>query len=178
MSDDSRGFPNVPRRNWMQDLIELPVLVRVLHIPTGRRMLEVGCGRGNAFAALHRLCAPIQLTGRDVDGSLLAVAAEVVGARRLPVALVHGDVRALPFADESFDVVLDFGTCYHIPAPAAALREIARVLRCGGVFVAESRLNQLLAHPLRSSGKRLPWQAVPELAFDRHVGFWSRSVKR
>lgn len=35
--------------------------------------------------------------------------------------LIQADVRAMPFGDEVFDVVLDFGTCYHLP-PADTLR--------------------------------------------------------
>jgi ubiquinone/menaquinone biosynthesis C-methylase UbiE len=44
----------------------------------------------------------------------------------------QADVRSLPFDDESFDTVFDFGTCHHISAPVRALGEIARVLRPGG----------------------------------------------
>ena len=177
MTDDYRPYPNVHRRNRMHEVVELPVLVRLLGIPKGRRVLEVGCGRGHAFATVHRLCAPSFLAGLDIDQSLLTIAAAAAQARRLPVDLVHGDVRALPFGDGAFDIVLDFGTCYHVASPQLALGEVARVLRRGGVFVAESRLNQRLAHPIRAKGGRLPWPAVPELILDRHVGFWSRSVK-
>jgi hypothetical protein len=48
--------------------------------------------------------------------------------------------------------VFDFGTCYHISEPAAALSEIERVLAPGGRFVTETRLNQLVSHPVRSWG--------------------------
>jgi SAM-dependent methyltransferase len=84
----------------------------------------------------------------------------------------------MPFPDGSFDVVIDFGTCFHISRPEAALSEIARVLGEGGVLVHETPLSQLLAHPCRSAGRRLPWAAAPELAPFGTALLWSRRVNR
>jgi ubiquinone/menaquinone biosynthesis C-methylase UbiE len=167
-------FPNVARRNAMQELLEVPALVRALELPKGGRILEVGCGRGVALVPLARLCEPVRLVGLDVDDRLLAAAREQLDARRVHAELVCGDVREMPFADGSFDVVVDFGTCYHIDRPGLALREIARVLRDGGLFVHETPVSQLLAHPVRSAGRRLPWATVPELSLDRTAVLWSR----
>ena len=86
-------------------------------------------------------------------------------------------MRGLPFPEASFDLVVDFGTCYHVSRRAQALREIARVLAVGGRFVYETRPSQLLAHPVRSWGRRLPWDAVPELVPDRHALLWASRVK-
>ena len=85
-------------------------------------------------------------------------------------------MRALPFADGEFDVVVDFGTVYHVRGGEQALAEIARVLRPGGLFVCESRLAQRLAHPVRG-GHRLPWSATGSLTLLRRAGLWSSSVK-
>ena len=167
-------FPNIAHRNAMQELLEVPTLVRALELPKGGRILEVGCGRGVALVPLARLCEPVRLVGLDVDGRLLAAAREQLDARRVHAELVCGDVREMPFADGSFDVVVDFGTCYHIDRPGLALREIARVLRDGGLFVHETPVSQLLAHPVRSGGRRLPWAASPELCRDRTALLWSR----
>ena len=76
-----------------------------------------------------------------------------------------------------FDVVIDFGTCYHIPGAADALDEIARVLVPGGLFVHETRIAQLFAHPIRSQRTRLPWSAAPNLAVDRRGMLWARCIK-
>jgi len=94
------------------------------------------------------------------------------------VELRAGDVRELPFADASFDLVVDFGTCYHVARRAQALREVARVLAAGGRFVHETRLSQLLSHPVRSWGRELPWDAVAELALERRALLWASRVKR
>jgi hypothetical protein len=98
---DYRPFPDESGRNNRQATIEIPVMVRALRLPTGGRVLEVGCGRG-------------------VD----------------------------------------------IARAAEALAEIARVLSPGGLFVHETPVSQLIAHPVRSFGRRMPWRSAP--AFERH----------
>lgn len=165
-------FPNVERRNVLQECLEVPALVRSLRLPVGARVLEVGCGRGVALAPLAELCLPRRLVGLDIDVELLAIARTRLAGRGVHAELVHGDVRDLPFDDRSFDLVVDFGTCYHVGDAALALAEIARVLDHGGRFVHETPLSQRLAHPVRSRG-RLPWRAEPRLTRDRTAVLWS-----
>jgi len=171
-------FPDVARRNGWQESLELPTMVWALQLPGGGRVLEVGCGRGVALPVLSRLLQPRRLVGLDVDTSLLGRALERVKPLGRAVELRAGDVRELPFADASFDLVVDFGTCYHVARRAQALREVARVLADGGRFVHETRLSQLLSHPVRSWGRELPWDAVAELALERRALLWASRVKR
>lgn len=171
-------FPDIARRNAMQELIEVPALVRLLDLPRGRRILEVGCGRGVALPPLAELCEPTRLTGLDIDPRLLVEARERLDLRGIEAELCCGDVRDMPFPNGAFDVVIDFGTCYHVSHPETALREVARVLVAGGGLVHETRMSQLLAHPSRSRGRRLPWAAVPELAAHRTAVLWSQRVSR
>ncbi len=173
-----REFPNLQRRNYIQERLEVPALVRLLGIPPGQRMLEVGCGRGVALPVLAERCEPSRLTGLDVDPGKLAAAERRLEARRIAAELCCADVRRMPFPEGSFDVVIDFGTCFHISQPEAALSEIARVLGAGGVLVHETPLSQLLAHPYRSAGRTLPWAATPELAPCGTALLWSRRVNR
>lgn len=169
---DYRPFPDVPRRNLMQAVLEIPVMVHALGLPGGGRVLEVGCGRGVALPPLARLLAPTRLVGVDIDQSLLDAARRRVLEHRVAAEVRRADVRALPFRDAEFDLVIDFGTCHHIGRPEAALREIVRVLASGGLFVCETVSSQLLSHPFRTRGRRLPWHAVPELREVRDAVLW------
>ena len=91
--------------------------------------------------------------------------------------LFEADVRDMPFPDGAFDVVFDFGTCYHIAESERALAEIARVLAPGGRLVYETPLGQLFAHPLRFARRFLPWAAVPGLVAERQVLLFASRVK-
>jgi SAM-dependent methyltransferase len=177
VDDGYRPFPNVPRRNTIQEDLEIPALVRLLDVPTGQRVLEVGCGRGVALPRLGALLEPALLVGVDVDEELLAGAERTLIDTAVAATLVRADVRSLPFEDGSFDLVFDFGTCYHIARPEEALREISRVLRAGGRFVHETRVAQLVAHPTRFSADGLPWRAAPHLLPTRRALFWASRTK-
>ena len=122
-SDDAyRPFANREWRNSIQRRIEIPLLVRALELPAGKRMLEIGCGRGVGLSTVAGLCRPTSLAGVDFDPTLLAIAHERLSTRAIDADLVYGDVQALPFPDETFDVVIDFGTCYHVAEPARRRR--------------------------------------------------------
>ena len=173
-----RPFPNLAYRNCIQQRFEVPTLARLLRLPPGRRVLEVGCGRGVALPALARACRPALLVGLDVEPEFLVEAAYELTRERVAARLVCADVREMPFEDGSFDVVVDFGTCYHIDRPDLALAEVARVLAPGGVFAHETPLGQTFAHPVRSLGRALPWAAAPSLARARHAGLWASETRR
>ena len=171
--EEYRPFPNEEGRNSRQASLEVPILVRVLDLPKHARILEIGCGRGIALAPLARLLEPVRLTGLDIEPRFLAEARERLDRAGVEAELVPGDARALPFPDAAFDLVIDFGTCYHIARADAALREIARVLAPGGRFVHETPLSQLLSHPLRSFGRRIPWSGEPRFGLPRRGLLWN-----
>jgi ubiquinone/menaquinone biosynthesis C-methylase UbiE len=98
---------------------------------TGLRILEVACGRGGFVRELSR-------SGADVTGCDFSLAALRVGWEKLralgngnSAALIQGDAQALPFADESFDLVVSCETIEHVPDVRKALREMWRVARPG-----------------------------------------------
>jgi len=152
-------------------------LLRALRLPRHARVLEVGCGRGVALPVLAERLAPVDLVGIDVDARLIEHARARIARRNIAANVHVGDVRDLPFANARFDVVIDFGTCYHvsggITGRLAALNEISRVLRVGGLFVHETRLAQRLAHPVRSIRCKLPFTAVGMLAPERSAVLWA-----
>lgn len=178
---DYMPFGNVEVRNGLQALLEIPLMIRALKLPRGARVLEIGCGRGVALPVLDDRLEPVELVGLDIDSVLLAEARERVRNTCTYATLVEGDVRDLPFEAARFDLVIDFGTCYHVgdtmDGRREALCEVARVLRPGGLFVHETRAAQRLAHPLRSFGRALPWRTVPSLVPDRSAVLWAARRK-
>ena len=97
-----------------------------------RRALDAGCGAGFQTALLERLGYASH--GVDIAPRLLAAAR----LRLATSALALGNLEALPYRDESFDVVTCCGsTLSFVDAPATALRELGRVLRPGGRLLLE-----------------------------------------
>ena len=105
------------------------VLLEYLALEDGMDVLDCGCGMGFYLMVMGQL-RNVQLTGVDTDIQRLEFA-ERFG---IHATLVDGDATALPFADSSFDRVLMSEVLEHVPDDAAALREVQRVLRPGGIL--------------------------------------------
>lgn len=90
------------------------------------RILDAGCGTGGDALFLRRYG---EVVGLDYSADAAALVAE-----RLPRRFIRGSVLALPFADNSFDLVTSYDVLYHrgVPDEAAALAEAHRVLHPGG----------------------------------------------
>jgi SAM-dependent methyltransferase len=114
-----------------------------------RRILDAGCGTGNNLAHFRRF-------GRTVGIDLSPDALRFCQGRG--VAAARGDLRSLPFADGSFDAVTSFDVIYHrwVADDRAAVREMARVLRPGGLFL------------LRVPALKMLWGAHDEAVLSRH----------
>jgi ubiquinone/menaquinone biosynthesis C-methylase UbiE len=97
----------------------------------GLCVLEVACGRGGFVRELTS--AGAKVTGCDFSLAALRVGREKLRAlgNGESVALVQGDAQVLPFADESFDIVVSCETIEHVPDVRRALREMWRVARPG-----------------------------------------------
>ena len=95
----------------------------------GKDVLEVGCGTGLILERLAWLARRAE--GIDLSPGML----ELARARGLSVQVA--DATRLPFADGSFDVACSFKVLAHVPDLGVALAEMARVVRPGGVVIAE-----------------------------------------
>jgi SAM-dependent methyltransferase len=100
--------------------------------PTGARVLEVGCGPGHLslrLAGHHGL----EVTGLDLDPAMIARARanadRPANSNQHRPTLLVGNVAALAFPDESFDLVVSTLSMHHWADPTAGLAEIGRILR-------------------------------------------------
>lgn len=100
----------------------------------GAKALDVGCGTGNNLIAFAE--RGYSAHGIDHSPEMVAIAERKLADRRLGarVTLRTGDVRALPYADGCFDVVLCTGVLHHLVDMRPCLAEIDRVLKPGGSF--------------------------------------------
>ena len=105
-------------------------LAEAVDIRPGERVLDVAAGNGNATLAAARRFAEVMST--DYVPSLLDKGRERARAEGLAVQFQTADVENLPFADESFDVVLSTYGCMFAPDHARTASEMMRVLRPGG----------------------------------------------
>lgn len=138
---------NSPLRAALQRRIETSLLLGTNGMLTGRRVLEVGCGRGVGMEILLGLGA-VQVVGFDLDPRMVALAQTRLAkyGDRAPVFV--GDAAHMSLPDTSFDVVVEYAIIHHIPAWPQALREIARILKPDGIFYFEDLLKGLIASPL------------------------------
>ena len=176
--EEYEPFPNWESKNHRQAAFEIPLMIKALGLPSGVRILEVGCGRGIGLAGLGEFLSPKRLVGLDIERDLLKCARRGLDAKNIQAELFWADVRRMPFPDASFDIVVDFGTCFHIAHPHRALGEIARVLETGGLFVHETMIAQLFSHPLRSCGRAMPTEWFPQLALHRWRALWTARKKQ
>ncbi len=96
----------------------------------GRRVLEVGCGRGSFSRWLASLAdPPSRLVAADFSETAVCLARAAACEAGLPgVDWQVCDIQALPFAEAAFDTVISCETIEHVQSPVRAVRELARVL--------------------------------------------------
>jgi ubiquinone/menaquinone biosynthesis C-methylase UbiE len=101
------------------------------------RVLDNGCGNGMFLERLVQDSRPgTQLIGTDISMGMLEHAKRRLTECGSAISVTQADACRLPFADDSFDLVFARGLLHHLPDPAAGAREMARVLRPGGVVIA------------------------------------------
>ncbi len=104
-----------------------------LGLAVGERLLDVGCGRGEAAIALGADLGPMgELVGVDASAAMIEVARQGIGELSCAVRFSVGDAYALVEADGAFDVVRSERTLQWLPAPGDVVKEFGRVLRRGG----------------------------------------------
>lgn len=137
-------------------------------LPAQARVLDAGCGTGLLTLALLKVVdQPLRITAIDLSSSSLATARRAVSensGRTQSVRFAQANLLQLPFADDSFDLIMTSGVLEYVPL-SAGFSELARVIRPGGYMlhlpVRPSPASKLLevmfrfkAHPPREVEKQ------------------------
>jgi ubiquinone/menaquinone biosynthesis C-methylase UbiE len=140
---------NNPIRAALQRRVEAPMMRRLGgDLKRNAVVLEIGCGRGVGVEILLNQFQAANVHAFDLDSRMIARAQRRHQGQTGNISLWTGDAVAIPVADSSYDAVFDFGILHHVPDWYAALREIARVLKPGGMLYAEEMLRAFLVHPV------------------------------
>lgn len=99
----------------------------------GARVLEVGSGRGGGLRYITRYHGPASATGLDYSPATVRLARRL-NADTPAVGFETGDAERMPFADASFDVVVNIESSHCYGDVAAFAREVGRVTKPGGWF--------------------------------------------
>ena len=128
----------------------LPFLSQMESSKSNLKLLDVGAGSGTLTASLAKYMPNGHVTATDINEDILKKAeehAEAVGAKNVHFQVAN--VYKLPFADNSFDIAHAHTVLGHLDDPVAAIREMLRVVRKGGIVA------------LRESDLRM-WSIWPE----------------
>jgi ubiquinone/menaquinone biosynthesis C-methylase UbiE len=110
----------------------------VIRIPAQSLVLEIGCGRGAGARLIQEEFQPARLHAFDLDYRMILAAMRYLRPQYTDkIALYVGDVLRLPYRDGVLDAVFGFGVLHHVPDWRGGLREIARVLKPGGLYCLE-----------------------------------------
>ncbi|HEY5331585.1 MAG TPA: class I SAM-dependent methyltransferase [Acidobacteriaceae bacterium] len=130
-----RMMVNNPFRRFVQRRYEAPRLLAITGRLDGKRALEIGCGQGFGMKIILDQFGAASVQGIDLDPRMVARAQKRLRRFASRAEVSVGDATAIAAEDESFDAVFDFGVLHHVEIWEDAVREVARVLKPGGLFV-------------------------------------------
>lgn len=147
--NDSHSWSRYPtklyRKRYVLEMVGRP-RERHSSSPRAPRVLDLGCGPGGFMRDLVVL--GYDVTGVDASREMVTLAMEAAKSMLPRPSVVRGDALKLPFAGETFDVVISVGLLEYLPDDGDLLEEIRRVLRPGGQCVFTLRNAQCIERRL------------------------------
>ena len=133
----------------------------------GKKVLEVSCGHGGGASYLTRTLHPASYTGLDFNSAAVDFCRK---RHHLPgLDFVQGDAENLPFADGSFDAVINVEASHIYPSVENFFSEVARVLRPGGHFLYTDFISRVNLPGNDAALAKPPLRMVSERIIDEQV---------
>lgn len=141
-----RLLVKLPVYYWSHRLLDLPVLLKWAPPPRGSHVLEVGCGTGKIARYLSQTIRCKSYMAVDIDPKMITQAESEATSDSRAIYQV-ADVCRLPFEDNSFDCAIELDVLHHLSDWKKGIREIHRVLKPGGKFLARDYSLETFAIP-------------------------------
>ena len=134
------------------------------HLRPGQCLLDFGCGPGTISVGLAEAVHPGVLHGVDLEASQIEMAqAAATAGGHSNMRLQTGDVTELPFEDDFFDVCHCHAVLTHVPETQAALAEVRRVLKPGGLLASREVICASCFFEPDVNGLNGGWETFAEL---------------
>jgi SAM-dependent methyltransferase len=131
----THGYGEQTRRRMSQRTAETDAAFLLPHLRSGMRLIDFGCGTDSITVGLAAAVAPGEVVGVDIGPAQVEAARALAAEDGVTnVRFEVGSVYTLPFPDASFDAAFARSVLEHLSDPVAALREVRRVLKPGGVI--------------------------------------------
>jgi ubiquinone/menaquinone biosynthesis C-methylase UbiE len=150
---------NNPLRRASQ-YFEIQWFYRKMPLTAGAKILEVGCGRGAGARLINTIFKPKLLFLLDLDLQMIRQARDYLASgKNRNTSYCTATAPFLPFHKGSFDAIFGFGFLHHVLKWQNGLKEVARVLRPGGIYYMlelypalyqNFLTGRLLVHPTRN----------------------------
>ncbi len=112
------------------------MMLEHIDISGKKKILDVGCGTGNALALMAKENREAEYYGIDISAQMIKNAREKTGnLANFEFKIANSE--NIPYKDNSFHLVFSSNSFHHYPNPLKALKEIKRVLKDGGTFFLE-----------------------------------------
>ncbi|MEO5365554.1 MAG: class I SAM-dependent methyltransferase [Magnetococcus sp. WYHC-3] len=138
---------NSPLRLLTQRWLDVALFLRHADGLQGRRVLEMGIGRGRGISMILEHFSVARVEGFDLDPDMVARARHHLRHRCRHVGLWVGDAARIPVPAHRYAAVFDFGIIHHVPLWREALDEAVRVVEPGGRLFLFEMLAGFVDHP-------------------------------